>query len=48
MQVSSHDGYAAEPLHLWWLNEDLLVESELFDYFKDYQLFIIKAAATVP
>ncbi len=48
MQVTSHDGYAAEPLHLWRSNEDLLVESELFDYFKEYKLLINKAASAVP
>ncbi len=37
---------------LWLLqhatNEDLLVESKLFDYFEDYLLLIYKAAAAVP
>ncbi len=48
VQMSSHDGNLASPLCSFELNEDRLVESELFDYFKNYLLLIAEAAAAVP
>ncbi len=48
MQLSLHHGNLASPLCSFELNEDRLVKSKLFNYFKNYLLLIAEAAAAVP